>query len=121
MPNFMWVAFPLPSDGFLAGADAGVVDKAVHRAEPLDRRLDRGAALLPTRDVAIDGMEALLHPLCAGEIDELAHGRLARRQIGDRHAHARLGETERHGTPEAARAAGHDHGQIGWRDTHGPP
>ena len=59
-----------------------------------------------------------LQLLRAGEIDELTHGRLARRQIGDRHAHARLGETERHGAPETARAAGHDHGQIGWRNTH---
>src|SRR5262249_21900703 len=49
-----------------------------------------GAALLPTRDVAIDGMDALLQLLRAGEIDELTHGRLARRQIRDRHAHAAL-------------------------------
>ena len=90
----------------------------MHRAEPLDRCRDRRAARLPARHVAIDAMDALLCPLRAGEIDELAHGRLARRQIGDRHAHARLGETERHGAPETARAAGHDHGQIGWRNTH---
>jgi hypothetical protein len=56
--------------------------------------------------------------LRAGETDEFTYGGLARRQIGDRHAHTRLGETERHGAPQAARAAGHDHGQIGWRNTH---
>jgi len=99
-------------------ADAGVVDEAMHAAEALDRRLDGRAARLPARDVAIDGMDALLRVLRAGEIDEFTYGDLARRQIRDRHAHARLGETERHGAPEAARAAGHDHGQIGWRNTH---
>jgi hypothetical protein len=112
--------FPRPDEHVadVLHAHAGVVDEAVHGAEALDRRRDGGAARLPTRDVAIDGMDALLQLLRAGEVDELAHGRLARRQIGDRHAHARLGETERHGAPEAARAAGHDHGQIGWRNPH---
>src|SRR5438132_11985238 len=101
--------FPRPDEHVadVLHAHAGVVDEAVHGAEALDRRRDGGAARLPTRDVAIDGMDALLQLLRAGEVDELAHGRLARRQIGDRHAHARLGETERHGAPEAARAAGH--------------
>ena len=90
----------------------------MHGAEPLERRRDRSAALFPARDIAIDRMDALMHPLRAGELGELTHVGLARWQIGDRHAHAVLGETKRHGAPEAARAAGHDHGQIGWRNTH---
>jgi len=63
-------------------------------------------------------MDPLLYLLRAGELGELTHVGLARWQIGDRHAHAVLGETKRHGAPEAARAAGHDHGQVGWRSTH---
>jgi hypothetical protein len=63
------------------------------------------AALHASQRVTSQSMKWMrfLQLLRAGEIDELAHGRLARRQIGDRHAHARLGETERHGAPEAAR------------------
>jgi len=105
--------------GDVPHAGASVVDEAVHRAEPLDRGAHGRGAIVPVRDVAIDGMDALLHPLRAGEIEELAHGRLTRRQIGHRHAHAGVGETERHGPPEAARASGHDHGQNRWRNTHG--
>ena len=90
----------------------------MHGAEALDRRLHGRGAIGPARDVAIDGMDALLYLLRAGELGELAHVGLARRQIGDRHAHAGFGETKRHGAPEAARAAGDDHGQIGWRNAH---
>ena len=91
----------------------------MHGAEVLDRVAHGRGAIGPARDVAIDGMDALLQSLRAGEIDELTHGCRTRRQIGDRHAHARLGETERHRPPEAARPSGHDHGEIGWCNTHG--
>jgi hypothetical protein len=99
-------------------ADTGVVDEAVDGAEALDRVAHGRGAIGPARDVAVDGMDSLLYLLRAGELGELTHVRLARWQIGDRHAHAGFGETKRHGAPEAARAAGDDHGEVGWRNAH---
>ena len=102
--------FEVDVDGVAPGVGVDLVEFFARADEHVADVLHAGASVVD---------EAVHRALRAGEIEELAHGRLTRRQIGHRHAHAGIGETERHGPPEAARASGHDHGQNRWRNTHG--
>ena len=103
-------------------ADLARAQRVEERIHAIDCDVTRWAACTAAVRKAVErsatSVAGIMRVLRAGEIDEFTYGDLARRQIRDRHAHARLGETERHGAPEAARAAGDDHGEVGWRNAH---